>query len=695
MAKKNLLTDKEAEQILKRLKKSAKPSERLKKHVHNVLLKDAHILFQYKNGNTRYGYCTGCGKDFVIEIKAMRTYTDNDVDVLTARHNEKVTCPCCGRTVTKRYARYSRKDMYANAAEFKVDKSGALIVYVYRFTYRFSDNFRNEPDWHCWQIGYFDLHKYFHMLYGWNGPRAYTGDRYTNEILFTNKPKVESPFDFSQIIKCFELQKAVEKSNLKYACLDKYMGSNSVKDMFRYLNFYCSYPEITEKLMKEGYEDDIMQYLFGNLSGCFNVRAKNVPGFFKLDKTHLKTLREYKHYYGRDEIRAMQYMQNNRMKLTYGVFNFISSNYRNIDLIRRLQDFMGMQKLIKYVEKQGALCVCQHYYGTIEHSFFSNYEDYIQQCEIISLGQALTNCIFSERECAFGNSIIFYPKDIAFMSMENKLSALQVGLPAGIFTKNEARELLGYPPVEGGDAMPRGYNELDDSTQTKNDEGDNRTMNLKRTFNYGETEREIRFATFAMQADSDPEEELVIEGYAAVFESETLIGELPWGFYEKIDKKAFDGVDMSDVPLKYNHSDTVPILARTRNKSLELSVDEKGLKVRATLLDTQDARDMYKRIKAGLLDKMSFAFTIKEEIVSEDEDGTIHRCITAFDRIFDVAIVDLPAYDDTEISVGSRKKLESWKGSLESEKQRMKKQCKKTLDSKTRKTILLYGGKNK
>lgn len=392
MAKKNLLTDKEAEQILKRLKKSAKPSERLKKHVHNVLLKDAHILFQYKNGNTRYGYCTGCGKDFVIEIKAMRTYTDNDVDVLTARHNEKVICPCCGRTVTKRYAGYSRKDMYANAAEFKVDKSGALIVYVYRFTYRFSDNFRNEPDWHCWQIGYFDLHKYFHLLYSWrNNSHAYTGDRYTNEILFTNEQKVESPFECSQTIKCFEFQKAVEKSNLKYACLDKYMSSNSVKDMFRYLNFYCSYPEITEKLMKEGYEDDIMQYLFGNLCDCFNVRAKNVPAFFKLDKTHLKTLHEFKHIYGRNEIRAMQYMQNNRMKLTYSVFNFISSNYRNIDLIHRLQDFMGMQKLIKYVEKQGALCVCQHYYGTIEHSFFSNYEDYIQQCEMLGYDLADKN----------------------------------------------------------------------------------------------------------------------------------------------------------------------------------------------------------------------------------------------------------------------------------------------------------------
>ena len=48
--------------------------------------------------------------------------------------------------------------------------------------------------------------------------------------------------------------------------------------------------------------------------------------------------------------------------------------------------------------------------------------------------------------------------------MENKISALQTGLPAGIFTRNEARALLGYPPIEGGDDMPRGYNNVDNST---------------------------------------------------------------------------------------------------------------------------------------------------------------------------------------------------------------------------------------
>ena len=159
---------------------------------------------------------------------------------------------------------------------------------------------------------------------------------------------------------------------------------------------------------------------------------------------------------------------------------------------------------------------------------------------------------------------------------------------------------------------------------------------------------------------------MIIEGYAAVFDSETLIGTEDWGFYESIDKRAFEGANMKDVPLKYNHSDAVPILARTRNKSLELSVDDKGLFIRAELLDTQDCIDMYKRIKAGLIDKMSFAFTVKEENVREGK--TPHRKILRFDRIFDVSVVDTPAYDDTSIYARSLDRVETWKRQAEAEK---------------------------
>lgn len=92
------------------------------------------------------------------------------------------------------------------------------------------------------------------------------------------------------------------------------------------------------------------------------------------------------------------------------------------------------------------------------------YYEHALEADIKGLGQAMSRVIFTDRETAFGNEIVLYPNAITFMSMENKLAALQTGLPAGIFTKNEARELLGYAPIEGGDVMPRGYNEVDATT---------------------------------------------------------------------------------------------------------------------------------------------------------------------------------------------------------------------------------------
>lgn len=105
------------------------------------------------------------------------------------------------------------------------------------------------------------------------------------------------------------------------------------------------------------------------------------------------------------------------------------------------------------------------------------YYEHALEADIKSLGEAMSRVFFTDREMSFGNEVVFYPHLTNFMSMENKLSALQTGLPAGLFTVNEGRALLGYPPVEGGDELrPRGYNNLDSgnggNTLTQDEEED-------------------------------------------------------------------------------------------------------------------------------------------------------------------------------------------------------------------------------
>lgn len=160
------------------------------------------------------------------------------------------------------------------------------------------------------------------------------------------------------------------------------------------------------------------------------------------------------------------------------------------------------------------------------------------------------------------------------------------------------------------------------------------------------SEKERRLGEFEAREEGEAGA-MVLEGYAALYDSETLIGDEERGFREVIAPGAFEGADLSDVCLRYNHSDGYAILARTRNKSLELVPDEKGLKVRATLLDTSDAVDMWKRVRAGLLDKMSFAFTIADEDIEKGEPPL--RTIRRFRKLFDVSIVDTPAYEATSV----------------------------------------------
>ena len=182
-------------------------------------------------------------------------------------------------------------------------------------------------------------------------------------------------------------------------------------------------------------------------------------------------------------------------------------------------------------------------------------------------------------------------------------------------------------------------------------------------------QRIIQISDHHIEQREDGYEDMIIEGYACVFNERTLIGSTDWGFYEMIDPEAFNGADLSDVPLKYNHTDAVPILARTRNGSLSLSVDGRGLKIRAKLLDTQDAKDMYKRVQEGLIDKMSFAFTTRDQEWDYNHEPPL-RTIKRFDRIWDVSVVDIPAYDGTSVYARSLELLDSELKELESRKHR-------------------------
>lgn len=66
---------------------------------------------------------------------------------------------------------------------------------------------------------------------------------------------------------------------------------------------------------------------------------------------------------------------------------------------------------------------------------------------VISIGQAFTRALFSERERAFGNEIVLYPKDLVFMSTDQTLEMIRLLGDSGALYENEKRTALGLRPL--------------------------------------------------------------------------------------------------------------------------------------------------------------------------------------------------------------------------------------------------------
>ena len=140
-----------------------------------------------------------------------------------------------------------------------------------------------------------------------------------------------------------------------------------------------------------------------------------------------------------------------------------------------------------------------------------------------------------------------------------------------------------------------------------------------------------------------------VRGTAIVFDTPTCLFEVDGvKYYEVIDRHALDGCDLSDVIMNYNHGGKV--VARLRNKTLVLTITDRGLDMEADLSGTAAGRDLYEEIDGGYVDKMSFSFVVR---AAEYDAATHTRRITKIRKLYDVSAVDIPAYEETSISARS------------------------------------------
>jgi len=179
-------------------------------------------------------------------------------------------------------------------------------------------------------------------------------------------------------------------------------------------------------------------------------------------------------------------------------------------------------------------------------------------------------------------------------------------------------------------------------------------------------DREYRnFASFGIETrEEGAEPTYKVSGYASTFAPYELFEVDGIKYREQIEPTAFDEADMSDVIFLYNHQGMV--YARQKNGTLGIGTDDHGLKAVADLSLTEQSRQMYEQIASGLVDQMSFAFTVAEDEIKKDSKDSYTRIIKRIGKVYDVSAVSVPANPDTDISAISARS--AFDGVIESER---------------------------
>lgn len=151
------------------------------------------------------------------------------------------------------------------------------------------------------------------------------------------------------------------------------------------------------------------------------------------------------------------------------------------------------------------------------------------------------------------------------------------------------------------------------------------------------------------QREENTEPNYKVEGYASTFEPYEMMEIDGEKYYERIDRHAFDEADLTDVVFLRDHEGRV--LARTKNQSVQLNIDDHGLHQITNLGLTGASREMYEDIATGNYQQMSFSF-----IVAEDhyDKATRTRVVDRIKKVFDISAVSFPANAGTNIGLSYR-----------------------------------------
>lgn len=317
--------------------------KKVEKWIDESVLKYSRYLFTYREKGKRYGYCTHCHQDVVLELG--RTYTEQDIINIKHHHKEIGFCPSCKSPVQFRDMGRGRGRLVDEEYVVFSDRlrDGGVLVRAGFVRRDYSEKIRDVD------TDFFERYRIYYNTnidVAWNKVYSYYGGYGWGRMTTIPEPSAGQPYytdekNYAENHYYGFNDETFKNTNLQYAQMSAYM-ENIGGNPCGWLDTYVKYPVLTEKLVKEGFIRLAVNDSWTN--GVVNRRAKTVSAALGLTKKELRELPEKT----RD---AVLYAQ---LAKKYGITPAQARKYAAYSLtsIENVEKHLPFKKAVKYLDKQ-------------------------------------------------------------------------------------------------------------------------------------------------------------------------------------------------------------------------------------------------------------------------------------------------------------------------------------------------------
>lgn len=317
--------------------------KKVEKWIDESVLTYSRYLFTYREKGKRYGYCTHCHQDVVLELG--RTFTPADEENIYRRHKEIGFCPACKSPVQFRDMGRGRGRLVDEEYVVFSDKlrDGGVLVRAGFVRRDYSEEIRDVG------TDFFERYRIYYNTdvdVAWNKVYSYYGGYNWGRMTTIPEPSAGQPYYTSEKNYIYTryygfTDEIFKKTNLKYAQIETVMSDSRYVEVCSYLDRFVKNPELVEKLVKEGF------LVFASHQYCqaqINRRAKTVSAALGLNKKELRELED-------KTDTSVKYAQ---IAKAYGITPAQARKYASYGStsIENVEKHLPFKKAVKYLDKQ-------------------------------------------------------------------------------------------------------------------------------------------------------------------------------------------------------------------------------------------------------------------------------------------------------------------------------------------------------